>query len=111
MNLSFYLTFLLYFSFKAYLHTVEILLLWTVLQILTNTYSDIIGANHDIEQSHNPPQNPLIPCALLAKPGFHCQPVASTDLFSDPMLLPLPECHISGILWYIYNLLNLIYFI
>lgn len=37
----------------------------------------------------------------LADPTSHSQPVAPTDLFSNPTHLPLPECHSNGIMQYV----------
>lgn len=52
--------------------------------------------NHGIKKFHHP-QNFFV--LLASQPlSLYPQPLATTDLFSVSMVLPLQECHINGII-------------
>jgi hypothetical protein len=43
-------------------------------------------------------QRERLGCLFVVKAFSHSYPVAATDLFSVPTVLPFPECHTNGIL-------------
>ena len=47
-------------------------------------------------------------CALPSQP-FFCSTLVTTDLFIVSIVLPFPECHIVGIISYIYSLFRFFY--
>lgn len=46
------------------------------------------------------PSSPKVPCASLRSISFHHKLLATTDLFSTPVVLPFPKCHINEIIPY-----------
>lgn len=58
-------------------------------------YSDNHHHNQHAEQLHNP-QISLVTLVIKHSPQTPCsQPLGATDLFSVPIVLPLPKCNLS----------------
>ena len=50
------------------------------------------------------PLTPKIPpCPFVVSSSLLPQPLATTDLFSVPIVLPVPECHGNGLIQYVAN--------
>lgn len=70
---------------------------YAVLGFFLNTEFYLSYFNQDTEQFPHPP-NSLE--SFVINPSPHPQVLGRTDLFSFPIVLPMVECHLSGMVQY-----------
>lgn len=85
--------------FKRTLTKVKVALFrYTILLILINVNSHVIMPHQDTEYFHHPQMLPHDPFVVSSLVNVSPSPSATTGLFLVPIILPIPKCHLKGII-------------